>query len=74
MDSKLRDNIISFLDEIEALAKDAGYQEAKKEYEDKLAEIQYKYDRLIVETREQYYNEGFSDGRQSCTEESKQNT
>lgn len=74
MDGKLRENVISFLDEIVALAKDEGYQEAKKEYEDKLAEIQYKYDRLIVETREQYYNEGFSDGRQSCIEESERDT
>ena len=74
MDGKLRETVISFLDEIVALAKDEGYQAAKKEFDNKLAKLQFERDRLIVENRELYYNEGFSDGYKAHIEESERQT
>ena len=66
---KLKKDALDFLSEVEAIAKDEGYQAAKKEFDAQAAQLKYDYDKRIVEARETYYNEGFKDGQNNHGEE-----
>lgn len=60
---QLEQDALAFLDEIEKVARDEGYQAAKSEFDAKAEQMQGEYDRRIVEARETYYNEGYKDGK-----------
>ena len=66
---KLKQDALDFLSAVEAVAKDEGYQAAKKEFDAQAAQLKYDYDKRIVEARETYYNEGFKDGQNDHGEE-----
>ena len=60
---KLKQDALDFLAEVEAVAKDEGYQAAKVECDKRISAMQSECDKRIVEARETYYNEGFKDGQ-----------
>lgn len=62
MTKQLEQDAINFINEVEAVAKDQGYQEAKSKFDAQLAAAQADFDKRIVEARETYYNEGFAEG------------
>lgn len=64
MTDELKQDALAFLDEIEKVATDTGYQAAKKEFEAQLAVMQADFDKQIVKTREEYYNIGYSDAQE----------
>lgn len=68
MTEQLEQDALDFIRQVENLAKDEGYQTAKKEFDAQVAQLKFDYDKRIVEARETYYNEGFKDGQQSQTE------
>ena len=62
MTEQLRNDALAFIESVESIARDEGYQVAKKEFDAKLAEQQAAFDKAIVEARETYYNNGFEEG------------
>ena len=48
---KLKQDALDFLSAVEAVAKDEGYQAAKKEFDAQAAQLKYDYDKRIVEAQ-----------------------
>jgi len=61
MTDELKQEALDFIEQVEAIATDKGYQTAKKEFDEKAKQMQADFDRRIVEAREIYYNEGYKD-------------
>ena len=65
MTDKLKQDALAFLDEVEKVATDAGYQAAKKEFDAKVSAMQADFDKQIIKTREEYYNIGYADAKEN---------